>query len=184
MTEDDLPLLGEPLSVELVNTRYGQGDDQIDFLGTPALAALWLSASGCRSTADRIDVGALRGLRDRAHRVFCAVVGGEAPSPADVDGINAASAGGRSHPVLVWSEAPQQVWVRAGSPTEALLAQLSAEIIGFVAGPQRRLLRVCEGDGCTMFYVQHHHRRRFCHPSCSHRARQAAYYRRQKARLL
>jgi hypothetical protein len=28
-----------------------------------------------------------------------------------------------------------------------------------------------------MFFVQRHHKRRFCHEGCAHRARQARYYR-------
>lgn len=179
MTEDDLPLLGEALPVELVNTRYGQGGDFIDFLGEPALAALWLSATG--ADADGVDLGALRALRDAAHGIFSASVAGQPPQPRDIAVLNAAAAGGRSHPELAWAPSPRQVWVRVGTPTEALLAQLSAETIAFLVSADRAALRVCAGEGCTMFYVRDHHRRRFCHPSCSHRARQAAYYRRRQA---
>lgn len=180
MDADDLPLLGEPLPVELANTRYGDSDGFFDFLGSDELAQLWLTASGACDASAAVSFDALRSLRDCLHRLLCASVAGQAPDPADVEALNEAAAQGRARPTLVWAPEPQQVWVRTGSPTEVLLARLSAEAIAFLAGPERARLRVCAALDCTLFYVQDHHRRRFCHPSCSHRMRQAAYYRRKQ----
>ena len=46
ITADDLPLLDEPLAVELANSWYtGEPGGIIDFLGTTALVQLWFDTA-------------------------------------------------------------------------------------------------------------------------------------------
>jgi predicted RNA-binding Zn ribbon-like protein len=64
----------------------------------------------------------------------------------------------------------------SGGKFEVLVARLAAGAITFLAGTELELVRRCGHPDCQMFFVQQHHRRRFCHESCAHRARQARYY--------
>ena len=184
LTADELPVLGEGLPVDLANTRYGAEGEAIDFLETSALIALWLEAVGEDAPAD-LEPDALRALRDAVHRVFGAVVAGTVPSAADVARLNADAARGAPQRVMVWeagATAPRLVVQRRSEDGAgaALLGRLAEESVALLCGPAREALRICAAPDCAMFYVRDHHRRRFCHPSCSHRTRQAAYYRRQR----
>ena len=183
MDVDDLPVLGEPLCVELANTRYGEGQDFIDFLETSALAELWLTAvdglDACRLSAS--DHAALLRLRDASFDLCEALAHGLRPAEGALRVIGATAALGAPTRTLAWDPAPRWVSRRKGSAATRLLGALASEIGDWVCTEQRGQVRRCPGPGCTMFFVKVHHRRRFCHESCSHRARQAAYYRRQRA---
>ena len=73
-TPDDLPLIGEPLAVELANTLYGDGDDRVDFLATTGLIAMWFAHAGAAprlpARLTRRDAGRLRDLRDATHSLI------------------------------------------------------------------------------------------------------------------
>jgi predicted RNA-binding Zn ribbon-like protein len=60
-----------------------------------------------------------------------------------------------------------------------VLGALAHDLMDVLANPARLL--VCANDDCSMLFVQHHHRRRWCHDGCGHRHRQAAYYRRLRS---
>ncbi|MEM6994349.1 MAG: CGNR zinc finger domain-containing protein [Myxococcota bacterium] len=184
---DELPILGEPLAVELANTRYGQGDDAIDFLGTGAAARVWLEASAAAPTPGVRDLGPqgltrLSQLRDAVHELCAATVDGRPVRRSILRAINDASA--LAPPQRALALGPGGVvgvhTRRVGSVLDRLLATLADETFGLFEGEASARLRRCPGPECGMFFVQHHHRRRFCHASCSHRARQAAYYRRRR----
>lgn len=184
---EDLPLLGEPIAVELANSLYGDGDDRVDLLGTPGLAGLWLAHAALpvpfpeRPAAG--DLERLRELRDAVRTLIDAAIdGGPPPTEADTT-VNrtvrrappaAQLAGGGAGPVVV-------AWAY-GQGVDAALGALAHEavvLLGTAATSQR--LRRCRAPGCGLAFVQHHGRRRWCHDSCGHRVRQAAYQRRTAA---
>jgi len=73
------PLLGEPVSLDLVNTRIRHGGADVDLLDTPSALTTWLAAESGRLSWSGVvtaaDLRAVRALRDaiaallRARRV-------------------------------------------------------------------------------------------------------------------
>jgi predicted RNA-binding Zn ribbon-like protein len=184
---DDLPLIGEPLAVELANTRYGDGDDRIDFLGTPRLIAMWFAHAGA---APRLparltgrDADRLRDLRDATHTLIGQTVDRVALSTRAVDALNRYAARGQRVLRLDVVEGGLRIGSAGpGRGIDAVLGLLAHEAITLLGGPDAARLRRCDHPDCTMAFVQRHRRRRWCHPSCGHRTRQARYYRRRSAR--
>ena len=187
-TAQDLPLLGEPLPVEFANTLYGSGDPLTDFLATPDLIRLWFSeavpARGLILPAlTRPGTGhAIRALRDAIHRLLHDCIDGRAPSRPAIATLNNVAARAPTHLRLQWDAgtSPQVSTVFTGSALELLLGQIAHQTLTLFTGPDREHLRRCRGPGCAMLYLQRHRNRRWCHHSCGHRARQAAYYRRMR----
>ena len=181
----NFPILGEPLPVELANTRYSHATGIIDFLETPTLIALWFDqapaaaglASPRRFTSAQSE--AVKELRNAGHAVLSSVLGNDRElAHRDIATLNRYAARASSRLRLEWDEAagPRSTTVYAGGRFEAFVAQLAAEYITFLAGPGRACLRRCAHPDCEMFFVQQHRTRRFCHESCSHRLRQARYH--------
>jgi predicted RNA-binding Zn ribbon-like protein len=187
---DDFPILGEPLTVELANTRYTHSSGVIDFLGSVDLVTSWFGkapAAAALSLPARLtaaDADAIRQIRDAAHGALGSIVSGRARvDPRHVSILNHHAAAAPCHVQLEWSDdsGASARRVYGGRKADALRAELAGEVIAFLAGPQRSQVRRCAHPDCEMFFVQHHHKRRFCHESCAHRARQARYYLATKA---
>jgi predicted RNA-binding Zn ribbon-like protein len=184
-----LPVFGEPFPVEFANSRYLHGNDVIDFLGTADLIRLWFErapAAADRHLPSRIP-GALatdlRALRDATHFLLHTLAGPS--SPNDVDGrerairtLNRHAGRARSRPELSWKPGtpPEARTKYSGNHLEVLTAEIASSCIEFLGGREAKRVRRCSGNGCCLLFVQNHHKRRFCHESCSHRARQARYY--------
>ncbi|MEV7008383.1 CGNR zinc finger domain-containing protein [Streptosporangium sp. NPDC051022] len=182
----DLPLTGEPLALDLINTLSGSPDGLVDHLATVEGLRGWL-----RTQSDRLpqpgvplteaDLAAVVDLReivtsvvDRARR------GLEPPGPA----LLALSEADRLAPpyrTLAWEGGRVVVGAeRAGDHRSALLALLAGAAIDLLAGPIDAV-RHCEGPGCRMLFLPAHPRRRWCSPElCGNRVRVARYYRRHK----
>lgn len=165
---EDLPLLGEPSAIELANTWYGEGAH--DFLADPEVARRW--ATCVLGEGLEIDVADLRALRGAVRRLIASQMSGSAFDPAATALVNAHAAHACAHLSLVieGASASSRVGYRGGAA-----ARLATSCIEVLTGPDP--IRRCEGPGCTMFFVQDHGRRRFCHDGCSHRARQRRYSR-------
>lgn len=186
MLEANLPVLGEPVPIELANTRYHDGGETIDFLASPALVSAWFSASPtgdgivrpARWTAD--GWRRLIELRDAIEELLRALVDGRTPERSAVERLNAAAALATRQVELSWEKPGDIQRVErsdAADRTDAALAAIAVDAIELIAGPDAGLMRVCANDDCEMLFFKHHHRRRWCHNSCGHRHRQAAYYR-------
>jgi predicted RNA-binding Zn ribbon-like protein len=184
MDATDLPLLGEPTGIEFANTLYGSGADQFDFLGDKHLARLWLEhALVGREAAPRAlsvaSVASLRELRNGVHRLVVALCEASAPDCAAVALVNRHAAAGCAHAELVWHHPspPSARMCFRGDAMARICAVLATSCIELCTGARRGAVRRCEGPGCSLLFVQHDRRRRFCHESCSHRARQRKYWR-------
>lgn len=187
MDDDDLPILGEPAPVELANSLYLDEGEAFDFLASDALARRWFEVAelGVGMWPRRSKPGdhaRLLALRDAVADLLDAAQKQAAPSAAAVDEVNACARLAPAVPQLVWTgKGPPGAEVRfAARGVPGLLAQLAVAAIELLSGADAGRLRRCEGPGCSLLFVQHHRRRRFCHESCSHRARQMRYYRRTK----
>jgi predicted RNA-binding Zn ribbon-like protein len=205
-TADDLPLLGEPAPVELANSLYGEGDERVDFLGTTALAHLWLAHADLGAPLPRrpggADLARLRDLRDAVRTLVVQAVDGDPPDREAVATLNRAARlaprwpqltveraeqgdqgeQGRGAPVLRATVADPPAGDGGSARFDVGLAHLAHDAIALLGGEDAARLRRCAAPDCGMAFVQHHRRRRWCHESCGHRIRQARYHRR-KAQL-
>ncbi|GAB2632039.1 ABATE domain-containing protein [Kribbella swartbergensis] len=178
----EFPLLGtEPLVVEFANTWYDDG--AVDFLATPELVRDWFRAyaelHGVAVTrVPARDAARVREVRDHVHRLLAAIADGDHPGAETIAAVNDCAALAYSSVRLNWPAGgkPSAGTDSATSGTTRLLAELATEAIELAAGEAG--ISRCEGPGCRMLFVRTHGRRRFCHASCSQRARQARYYRR------
>jgi predicted RNA-binding Zn ribbon-like protein len=182
---EDLPLLGEPAVVELANTLYLADQDVLDILADPTTRAAWLARLAmdpptipARLTA--AETMALMRLRDAVADLLRAVATATRPASESIATINQAAGAAPRVARLDWPPGqPARVLTHHATDAavfDVVLGRLAVDAIGLVTGPHP--LRVCAGPGCGLLFVARHRRRRFCHHSCSHRARQAAYYHR------
>ncbi|WP_344586736.1 CGNR zinc finger domain-containing protein [Actinomadura vinacea] len=185
MSDPEFPILGtEPFAVELANTLYGSGDQRIDFFQTAEWIDRWfalvapghgLAAPGTAAAHD------VRELRDCVHGLLSAAVERRTPDMAVVERLNGFAMAAPTHLRLEWpvDGGPAARLVDTTTGAAAILGRVAHCCIELLAGPQAGGLRRCRGPGCSLLFVKDHSRRRWCHPSCGHRDRQARYYRRR-----
>lgn len=174
----------EPLVVEFANSRYDEGGVIVDFLRSPELLNGWF-AEYARLHGERRpfgvparDVGRVRDFRDHVHQVLAALADGKYPGAEAIEAVNDCAAQAHSSVRLEWppGELPRVAADSSSTGTTRLLAELATETIGLATDGS--VLARCDGEDCRMLFVRHHGRRRFCHSSCSQRARQARYQQR------
>lgn len=185
------PLLGEPLPVELANTRYAVRGAERDGLASAGALAAWLRDTRGRlltTLADEdllavgdADVATARDLRDAVHALLGAVVEGT-PAPAGaVATVNEVARSVSRWPQLRWGEAPALESAADGRAVAAALAELAGATVDLLTGPHRDLLRACRAPGCVLFFVKSHPRRTWCSEGCGNRARVARFHARRLA---
>ncbi len=178
----ELPILGEVAPVELANTAYGVGDEAVDFLAGPSAVAAWLGIVAPPVPSLEVDgggAGELVELRDAVRSLLEARVDGVRPTQSELDVVERHATAAPVVTRLEWGDRPELV-VEPGAPGLCgVLGWLAVGVIELVAGSAGDALARCEAPDCTMLFVRHHGRRRFCHESCSHRTRQARYERRR-----
>lgn len=184
LSRDELPFLDEAPSVELANTLYGDGEDAFDFLGEATVGA-WLHhaphASSLRALGSA-GLAKLRLLRDAVSCLFDDALHARRPRPSTLSTINRTASGCVGRVRLRWDDRPVRYTTVEGRSADRVVAAYALDAIDVAGGPSWQALRRCAAPDCTMLFVQHHRRRRFCHPSCSQRVRQAAYDQRQRQR--
>jgi predicted RNA-binding Zn ribbon-like protein len=191
MDAADFPFLGtEPIAIEFANTDYGLGSDRFDFLRTSTLIEQWfaLTQATLGVVASPRALGRngrrVRSLRDAVRTVLAALADGSAPGPTAIGLVNEAAATVPTFLRLRWPpDGPATVdRLDTAAGGTAVLGRIATNCLELVADRQTRVLRRCESTDCSMLFLQHHSHRRFCHPSCGQRGRQARYYRRHPAR--
>ncbi|MFC4048807.1 CGNR zinc finger domain-containing protein [Actinomadura syzygii] len=172
------PLTGEPLPLDLVNTRWPSGDAMLDEFDEPGALAAWLREhdlppGGADGDPERY-LAPLRAARTAIRRSLDDGVD---------DGVNAVLAHGTlrlsledgapaEHPVLD-DEAWRPAWLAARAHLDLIAA----------APPDR--LRRCAGDGCILWFLDtsRNGRRRWCSmTACGNRAKARAHYARTTTR--
>ncbi len=198
--DEDPPLLGEPLAVELANSLYLSRHERLDFLATPTAVRHWLSvAEPAAGLALPPDITPelcrdLRNVRDAVRAVLERAAEGPGPDRAPygpvaaqaVEVLHASARRADTHVVLGTGSGGDggSGWTLThhGAPDDVLVAAVATRCILFLGGPHKELVRVCARPDCPMLFVRRHRARRFCHESCAHSLRQARYYRARTAR--
>jgi predicted RNA-binding Zn ribbon-like protein len=186
------PLLGEPLPVELANTRFAQRGILVDGLTTRGDLRAWLAAHredfpaaiDLDAAAEHLELKEVRALRDLLRELFAAVVAGTQPADAAIAALNQLARQAPAVPQLDWpARAGGQPSVSLHPTSDdpaAVLAELARATIGLLGGPDHQRLRTCQAPGCVLFYVKQHPRREWCSPACGNRARAARHYYRHR----
>ncbi len=180
---DRMPLTGEPLALDLVNTRTAVGD----LLVTPEdLLAWWRLEAGrlpqVQDGVTAVDVAAVRAVREHAARALEHVRRGEEPLAVDLEALNQAQRAAPAIRELTWDGTAVVANCRrdasAGRCLAARLAEAAAELL---ADPAVARIRECEADDCVMLFVPVSPRRRWCSAArCGNRVRVARHYHRRK----
>ncbi|MGW0802685.1 CGNR zinc finger domain-containing protein [Nonomuraea sp. NPDC002799] len=176
-------LTGEPLALDLVNTR-GAAYDALDEV---AGFHDWLAEQAGRLTAPetpftRADLPAVRELRGHVSAALEAARQAAPPPAGAVAALNRAL---RAAPPYVRLEPRGAVLVsgsrRDGPALSRLLAELAEAAAALLTDPGVGRIRACEGPQCPMLFLPAHPRRRWCSPDlCGNRVRVARYYQRHK----
>lgn len=178
-------ILGEPLALDLVNTRICRDGREADLLDEPAALAEWLHAENSRvswvGTVTATDLAEIRALRDAIDELLCASRAARQPQAAALNKVNAALAKPEAQPQLAWTAtAPYRIAPPAGSQRAALLHRLAVDALDVLTGPQAQRLRQCAHPDCRLQFIARNPRRRWCSGAlCGNRARVARHYRRQ-----
>jgi predicted RNA-binding Zn ribbon-like protein len=174
------PLLGEPLSIELANTRYAVRGNPREGLDTADHLAGWLRDVRLpTSGVDAADLAAAVALRDAVRRLAAATVDDE-PLPADaVDLVNRHAATPARWRELHADPEPRTVARSAGGDVATALSEIAADAVDLFGGPRRHDLRACQGPGCVLYFIRSG-RREWCSHGCGNRARAARHYARNR----
>ncbi|MEV5328936.1 CGNR zinc finger domain-containing protein [Nonomuraea sp. N2-4H] len=181
------PLVGEPLALDLVNTRNADGEH----LATPESLRAWLDLEAARFPEARdlaaADLGepelaTARELRGHTARALEHVRRGERPPQEALDAINRAQRAAPAVTELTWDDgALTATRRRDGSAAERLAAWLAEAAADLLANPAVATIRKCEADDCVTLFLPAHPRRRWCAAArCGNRVRVARHYQRHK----
>lgn len=176
------PLLGEPVSLDLVNTRVRQGGADVDLLDAPSALAAWLAAESGRvpwsGGVSKADLRAVRALRDAIAATLAARRAGTRPPRGAVKTFNTALSASGTTSRITWTASGPLVEQRATrSNRGALLHALAADAVGILTGPDAALVRTCAHPECVLQFLASNPRRRWCSASvCGNRARVARHY--------
>ncbi|TAN08129.1 MAG: hypothetical protein EPN38_04220 [Rhodanobacteraceae bacterium] len=186
-TTNRFPLLGEPIALDLANTRVRRQGETVDLLDTPAALAAWLRYEHARlpwaGTVTGGDVTAVRELRDAVVVLLDAAQQHTRAPASALHSLNAALADGRATSLqLGWTDTqPHLVAPRAHTRRSVLLHALAADAIALLTGPDAKRLRQCAHPDCILRFVATNPRRRWCcDATCGNRARVARHYLRHR----
>ncbi|MFE3515984.1 CGNR zinc finger domain-containing protein [Streptomyces sp. NPDC059166] len=200
---DELPLTGESLALDLVNTTYIRGGVRghlVDALTTPEDLRNWLVSHqevlpagpmGRLETSVRAGRGHLERfleLRGSLRSLASALTEGEAMRPSDLAVVNDAAG-----LAVRWRELRVDGGAGEGSgrllaadhwpEPDAVLVLLGATACAAVelfGGPDAAKLRACEAPGCILYFVRRHARRAWCTTGCGNRVRVSRHSRRSR----
>ena len=187
--EEPAPLTGEPLILDLINTRPADPDGRAELIGTPEALAAWLSLEEHRlpmefqgAAPDPGDLPPLHAVRADAEAAVRALLRGQAPPTAALRGLTAAQRAAPAVRELAWDGTAVTATARRGGPLGVALAAVFAEAAAeLLAGPGAARVRECAAADCVLLFLPAHPRRRWCSPTrCGNRARVARYYRRHR----
>lgn len=183
-----IPLIGEPLALDLVNTRQAVAD----LLTTSAGLRAWLELQAARfppaqefvgATLTEADLTAVRALRERVASAVDHVRHDRRPPPGDLAAINRAQRAAPAVGELVWSgQVVTTVHRRSGPPGARLVGWLAEAAADLIADPAVPRIRQCEADDCVLLFLPAHSRRRWCSAArCGNRVRVARHYQRRRS---
>jgi predicted RNA-binding Zn ribbon-like protein len=187
-----VPLLGEPLPIELANTSYAVRGEPRDGLTSVELLTQWLAANEHRlpwrlSTQDLAALGdfeltAARELRGAIRDVAAALTAStaeEAPPAGALEILNHHARWAPHWQELRWQAGPTASVRSAAPPVTATLSFIAQSAIELFVN-QHTELRACQGPGCVLLYLQDRPQRKWCSAACGNRARAARHYARHR----
>ncbi|THV26412.1 CGNR zinc finger domain-containing protein [Glycomyces paridis] len=178
-------LIGEPLALDLVNTRPADAD----LLDGPEGLADWLARQSDRypelAGFDAIPAAAVTAagaVRELVDESVTALLEGRPVPPGVVEGLNRALRAAPVHKRLAMEDGIAVVTTeRSGTSAERLAAILAEAAAELLANPGIGKLKQCEADDCRLVFLQTHPRRRWCSAErCGNRVRVARYYQQNK----
>ncbi|MFD5556321.1 CGNR zinc finger domain-containing protein [Streptomyces sp. NPDC127068] len=182
---DTAPFTGEPLALDLVNTRPSSGD----LLTTAEQLRSWLALQADRlpegdgAEVTLTDLEAVREVRDATATVLARVRSGTRPPESALATLNRAQRTAPGTLRLAWdgtavTAVPQRT---GGTPGQWIAARLAESAAALVAGPDLQRVRVCEAPDCVLLFLAANPRRRWCSATrCGNRTRVARHYHRHK----
>ncbi|MET8867991.1 ABATE domain-containing protein [Nonomuraea sp. NPDC004580] len=182
---DPRPLVGEPLALDLVNTRNADGDH----LATPQDLRRWLDLEAARFpgvldlAVSDAGLAAVREVREHTARALECVRRGEQPPEEALDALNHAQRAAPAITELAWDGgAVTATRRRDGSAADRLAAWLAEAAAELLTDPAVTTVRACEADDCVTLFLPAHPRRRWCAAArCGNRVRVARHYQRAKS---
>jgi predicted RNA-binding Zn ribbon-like protein len=179
---DPRPLIGEPLSIDLLNTRWNDAGVTRDLLDTVAGLTTWLDSPTVREAlrehpVAHPDQAVLH--HTRAARAAIAAVFDSPDDPAAVAALNEVLAHGRVRRRL--GAAGPETSVEVDDPTRYVGWTAAADYLRLLADRPTRI-RPCANPACILhFYdISKNGTRRWCSMSgCGNRAKASRHYARQ-----
>jgi len=177
-------LLGEPLALDLVNTRVHRDGTDVDLLDRPAALDQWLHAERARvdwtgRTGIR-ELEAICNLRHELDGLLRARLAHRRGPAVSVRALNHALTLPTSGARLAWdSRGPHKAPPRSTARLTALLRQLATNALELLTGPDANRVHKCAHPDCILLFLARNPRRRWCSSAtCGNRARVARHYRR------
>lgn len=184
---DEFPVVGEPLALDLINTRVRTAEGETDLLATPAALRAWLAIQAERlpqpdapiAAAELASVHAIR--EDIATAIRHAQQAQHPPARA-LRALTDAQRAAPAYRELAWDGAVvASATRRDGDYGARLVAELAEAAADLLTSPAIATVRQCDGPGCVLLFLPAHPRRRWCSPKlCGNRVRVARYYQRHK----
>ncbi|WP_199552402.1 ABATE domain-containing protein [Streptomyces sp. N35] len=187
--DEPAPLTGEPLALDLANTRPVGPGGPADLIGTPRQLAAWLAAEADRLPAEvrgraptAAGLAALHAVRADVDAVVQALLDGAEPPASALRGLATAQGAAPRIRELAWEDGElRSATRRIGSPAAALAAVFAEDAVDLLSGPGAAKIKKCEAEDCILLFLPAHPRRRWCSPArCGNRTRVARYYQRHK----
>lgn len=183
---DRFVLDGEPLLLDLLNTRVREGDEYRELLAGPQDLQSWVERhpDELPDAAHYSAVEEVIALREAARSVLSALVHGTAVPDEALAALNTHAAAQPAIAVLQAGPPGLRKVVRRPGPAEQqLLSALADAAITFLASPAASTVRQCQAPGCVLLFLPTHPARRWCSPStCGNRVRVARHYQQRKTR--
>lgn len=187
-----VPVTGEPLALELVNTTFIDGGLRgrlIDALTTPGQLKAWVVSHHERFSPDLQallpeaiynpeTLGRFLELRSALRACLTAVTGGSTPEPDEAATVNRFAAEGAFRLALTPG---RPVAIRRRWPTDDpltnALGEIAADACELLMPDRIGKVKACPAPGCILFFEKSHPRREWCSPACGNRVRVARHTR-------
>jgi predicted RNA-binding Zn ribbon-like protein len=166
------------LALALANSRRNDPTGPVDDLANAATMRAWLEDHDLERDGDEAALAAMRELRDAVRELLLARIDDRLADPAAVSAVNAAAAAAPAAPRLIWTDAPRAAREHVGE--DRARAQIAADAIELVTGPEHADLRACSAPGCVRLLLKDHPRRHWCSTRCGDRVRASRYYHRHR----
>ena len=164
--EGGFPAVGGRVALDFVATLGKRDSDRIERLRVPGDLERWARHAGIADRVADADETALeraRDLREAIHRLVLVQLNGAPTGASDVAVVNAWAGLDAPSGVLVAVEGG----FRREPPSttaDGLLAAVARDAVDLLAGPDLLAVRECEGERCTLLFVDTSRgsRRRWC----------------------